>query len=577
MTSLEKVFTRSLVMSLAGPVVYGRGVSYHRQGRALLQTEGGGRVRATVRGSVPYTVELWVDDGQPGWSCSCAAGEDGSFCKHGVAVTLLLDASDEDSEEGEKTAPRAVRDDPAEMLADHVAGLDRARLVELVLDAAGSDWRLRERLVAEARAARGEGPDLGSWRARIDVAFAPYDDFVTYREAAGWAGEVEETIDALEQLCDAGHPDAVALLVEHAHRRSDQAIQYVDDSDGWLSSISQRLSELHLRACTQGDPDPVELARRLADLELTSELDGFHRAATTYAGVLGQEGLAEYRRLIEPQWHELQPDSGDWSSERFTIREAMIGLALASADPDELIEVLRHDLKTPDRYLEIVRALAAAGRDEEALTWARQGLDRFAGRPWQTPPLREFLAGILRERGEPSGAVELFWEAFEQGPSLSSYRRLLEEASDQAASMKERTIQTLRSSLAASGSGQADSRMVSAAGALVEILAYEGDLDAAWQAASEHGCDQRTWLTLARAREEAHPLEAVGVYEREVFDLIDHKKNHAYRQAVDLLARIRRLARRAGTPERFDAVLGHVRTVHKAKRNLMKLLHQKGW
>lgn len=95
---------------------------------------------------MPYSVELWVDDGQPGWSCSCPAGEDGSFCKHCVAVTLLLCASDEDSEEGEQTAPRAARDDPAEMLAAHVAGLDRGRLVELVLDAAGSDWRLRERL-----------------------------------------------------------------------------------------------------------------------------------------------------------------------------------------------------------------------------------------------------------------------------------------------------------------------------------------------------------------------------------------------------------------------------------------------
>jgi uncharacterized Zn finger protein len=33
---------------------------------------------------VPYNVELWVDDGEPTWSCTCPAAEDGSFCKHCV-------------------------------------------------------------------------------------------------------------------------------------------------------------------------------------------------------------------------------------------------------------------------------------------------------------------------------------------------------------------------------------------------------------------------------------------------------------------------------------------------------------
>lgn len=492
MSSFDEVFTRSMVTSLAGPAVYGRGVGYHRQARAVPEAGGDGRVRATVRGSVPYTVELWVDDGQPCWSCTCPAAEDGSFCKHCVAVTLLLDQADEDVTVGEEAGGlQAVRDDPTEMVADHVAGLGRERLVEMVLEAADSDWRLRERLIAEARAARGEGPDLGSWRRRIDAAFAPYDDFVAYRQAAGWAGEVDEVIDALVQLCDAGHPDAVAVLTEHAHRRADQAIQYVDDSDGWLTVISQRLSELHVRACTEGDPDPVELARRLVDLELNSEMDGFHRAAAAYARVLGQEGLAEYRRLVGPRWRELQSDTDGWSSERFAVREAMIGLALASGDPDELIEVRRHDLKTPDGYLEIVWALADAGRDDEAVAWAREGLDRFVDRPWQTPPLREFLAGLMHERGQASGAVELFWEAFEQSPSLSAYRRLLEETDDHAPTIKDRAIQALRSHLADTGSGETRRRAVSDASALVEILAYEGDLDEAWQAASTaatNGC-----------------------------------------------------------------------------------------
>ena len=50
------------------------------------------------------------------------------------------------------------------------------------------------------------------------------------------------------------------------------------------------MGELHLRACRVARPDPIELAGRLVALELTSELDAFHRAAVTYAEVLGEAG-----------------------------------------------------------------------------------------------------------------------------------------------------------------------------------------------------------------------------------------------------------------------------------------------
>ena len=42
--------------------------------------------------------------------------------------------------------------------------------------------------------------------------------------------------------------------------------------------------------------------RGLADLELSSELDTFHRAAATYTDVLGPDGIAAYRRIVEPRW-----------------------------------------------------------------------------------------------------------------------------------------------------------------------------------------------------------------------------------------------------------------------------------
>jgi len=84
-------------------------------------------------------------------------------------------------------------------------------------------------------------------------------------------------------------------------------------------------------------------------------------------------------------------------------------------------------------------------------------------------------------------------------------------------------------------------------------------------------------MTLARARELTHPLDAINVYEREMFAQIDHKKKETYRTAVELLARVRRLASSAGHPERFDELLRRARIEHKAKRNLQALLDKKKW
>ena len=597
------VFDAATVVALAEPRVHQRGEGYRLDGRVGPLTVRDGRLEATVRGTMPYIVELWAERGEPRWSCTCPAAEDGSFCKHCTAVALSMGPDDsplavpplaplarlvraQASASGRRVDPA-----PAEDLASFVEELAQDRLARIVLDHAATDQRLRERLLAEARAARGDGPDMGAWRRRIDNAFAPYGDFVTYREARGWADGVKDVIHALADLCDAGQHDAAARLAEHAHRRADKAIDYVDDSDGWLSGISLRLSEVHHRACVEGRPDPVELAARLVDLELTSELDGFYRAAAEYAEVLGEAGLAAYRERLEPQWKRIGHEAGDWSDNAFAVRQAMAGWAIAIGDPDALIEVHGRDRIGPGNVLEIARALDAAGRSDEAMAWARRGIAEH-GDTGHASDLREFLAGALRGHGEAQAAVELFWQAFVSHPSLATYQRLLDEAAeprsspgdpDHPAGWQQRCEQELRSRLSRLDGRVPDGRGVSsaavprAAEALVEILAYEGRVEEAWNAATVHGCAERMRMTLARTREKTHPSDAMDVYEPRVLELINQKKNYAYQSAVDLMDRIRRLADAANDPDRFRSLLERVRTEHRAKRNLKRLLDAKGW
>lgn len=77
---------------LADGKAFERGRAYQRQGRVSALTRDGKTVKATVSGSEPYEVRLWVTGDRIAYACSCPVGEEGSFCKHCVAVALTLQA-----------------------------------------------------------------------------------------------------------------------------------------------------------------------------------------------------------------------------------------------------------------------------------------------------------------------------------------------------------------------------------------------------------------------------------------------------------------------------------------------------
>ena len=416
-------------------------------------------------------------------------------------------------------------------------------------------------------------------------------------------------INALETLCEDGHPEAVVELVEYAYTEANKAVEYVDDSDGWLLDIGERLSELHFLACEQSSVDPVESAGRLLQLELNSELEGFDGSADNYAELLGAEGLAAFRAELEPLWNQINTDDDTAHDKSFTgiyrIKTAMYGWARGTGDPDIVIETYERGLSrrqqlNPDSVLDIAQVLMRAGREDEAIAWAQRGIAENSLSYRHTDDLRDFLTGALRRRGDDEAAEKLHWQAFTDDPSVSTYRRLLKELGTGGGNevgtgtgdeWQQRCVDTLRSYLTSHKPDDSTSSiskpsrvgiskhvsMGTAAETLIDILLYEGRADDAWVAAEEFGCQPQTRLILARAREKRHPLDAIEVYEPEIFEQINRTKTSAYRSAVKLMDRVRQLADTVGKPELFQLLLKRVRTEHPRKRSLHKLLNDKQW
>ncbi|GMU77264.1 MAG: hypothetical protein AMXMBFR46_00650 [Acidimicrobiia bacterium] len=276
----------------------------------------------------------------------------------------------------------------------------------------------------------GASPSLRAFENAIDTAFVT-GDYIDYRNAYDYSQNIDRVVDSLQALLDDGRDDAVIELCEHALVRLEDAIGYVDDSDRWLGGIANRIGDLHLAACIRARPDPVALAERIFVAELNAEtFDVFHVAAVTYAEVLGDDGLAAYRRLAEDTWARVpQLGPGDerhtWRNGRFRTTGTMETLAASTDDVDAEVAVLSRDPSSAWQYVRIVDAYRRANWRPDALDWAERGFGAFG---YGDARLVEAVAEEYHAAGRGDDAVRLVWEGFEQRPAFASYERLRRHA-----------------------------------------------------------------------------------------------------------------------------------------------------
>lgn len=88
---------------------------------------------------------------------------------------------------------------------------------------------------------------MRAFKDAIDAAFVTHD-YVDYRDAYDYAANVDTVLDSLDALLESGHAEVVVDLAEHAVIRLEDAVGHVDDSDGWLGGIAERIGDIHLAA-----------------------------------------------------------------------------------------------------------------------------------------------------------------------------------------------------------------------------------------------------------------------------------------------------------------------------------------
>ena len=569
--SLHDVLDSEAVARLAGPRSLARGRAYAQEGAVGRLEVTDERIEATVHGTRPYRVRIGTAGGPLSFACSCPVGDEGAFCKHCVAVALCW------LEEGAPGGP------DLDTVGEHLRSLGVERLVALLLEHAREDERLSKRLETMVLRAAGGPVDVVAYRALIDRATAVHG-YVGYREAWAFFSGVDEVLDALAALLEAGHAAEVVELAEHALAALDATCGYVDDSDGGTSEAIERVEQLHHAACAQAPPDPVALADWLFGLALGSENELLGDALERYAELLGDTGVARYRGLVAAEWEKLPALGRGERSARYEGRRGLVTsmaeqLARLDGDVDRLVEIKAHDLADDWAYLQIAQLLASAGREEEALEWAERGLASSPER--RDRRLREFVADAYRQRGRCAEAITLRAEQFRDTPSLETYRALREESEPlgEWPARREQALAELHA--VADPSPQRDRARPTPAWAqrnrstLVEVFLWEDDVAAAWEQAQAGGCAPALWRRLAAARAADRPQDALAVYRMLVGRVVGATSNAAYQEAVELLGELEQLLAPHDCADDHARLVAEVREVNRRKRNLLKLLDQR--
>lgn len=548
--------TRALA-SRAGGTTFSRGEAYFRDGLVTILGREPQRVVARVSGTEDYrTVVVGVGRAIAG-NCSCPAFDRDGFCKHMVAVALAANAAADTGEPGGDIFGR---------IRAYLSGLDTGALVGMVMDAAEQDPVLLRRLeIAVAANAADDGALAKQLRTAIRDATRTRG-FVDYGAAPEWAADVGQALELLAGIASGPRAALAVELADYAIDQIEDAMEEIDDSEGECWALIERAQEIHLEACQAARPEPVALAQALFEREMESDHDAFYGAARSYADVLGEAGLAEYRRLAQEAWDRLPPRM---APRRGVIEYRPGESALASildfflerdGDLDARIAMRARDLSSPHRYLELARFCLAHGRESEALRHAEDALWLFEdGAPDEQ--LLLFAVGLLEDAGRAADATAHLWRAFGKAPSLRLYEHLRRLAGEQVVN---EIITLLRGRLA----GTTASRWHSPADLLIRILMAESMFDAAWSVVGDHGASSEVKQVLASATEKTHLPQAIAVHEARVEEHVAAANNTSYANAAAL---IERLAALRGAAEQ-SAYVADIKLRHARKRNFMKLL-----
>lgn len=387
-------------------------------------------------------------------------------------------------------------------------------------------------------------------------------DFVDYRRSFEVARAAEDVLGQLTAELDehgAAVADDVGPAAKRLMIRLQQIQSHADDSSGAIGGACQAALDLYARCCREGSPDAVKLARWIVTAREDSPgwpnitLEPFAPALTGPAWTAYRAAVAELDARTEP---------GRYGTDRFEVERMILELLDHDGDVDGAIRLLSE--RERPRFGAIIQRLLAADRIAEAMDW----LDRAvaAGRIWHQDDDYHLAYGTAADLYARAGRVQegtaVLREGFRRHAGPDSYRALVDYAESHGRGEAERDWAMAEATRQA---GLTDGA------ALVGIHLAEGDAEAAWAAAREHGAGGR-WSELAKRLRTGHPDRAGELYAMQLPTLLAVANTRAYPGIARHLVEMERLYAAAGRTDEFRSLMAELRSTYARRTSFLKAL-----
>lgn len=544
--------------SHANTATWQRGEKYYRENRVfdLLRTDS--KITARVKGSDSYRVSVTLkQNGDFSYQCNCPVNDDGSCCKHIVAVVIAASKGENNDALAENSAVQSLS---AFLLAQ-----PQVWLAETLANLAENNTDIERQLKFQQHLLGAT--DLASLKKAISTLLGrPH--FLDYRKSRAFSYKIKELNTLLMQIDSAGKHGECVALSEYALERLIKLYAESDDSAGYMGAEIANTGEIYRNAAVSADntskPKPASFLKLLMldDWNIIPQDDNL--------AMLGELGHAELERKIESAWANLKPTNvhGHYDAERFTIERLMENIAKQRGDVDFLIRMYGQTLHYPSRYHQIIKLCQAHQRTREAIVWAERGVKAHP----RDLTLRTMLAEMYLKDGLEAEALALFWQNFSHSGTDVHYMILKQHAGNAWPAWRERALDLLikaeKTTNASYLRGSTSTSSKPDGSLRAACLLAEGCVDEVRQLLNTHGCRTDILLALTRIISKTHPQDATLHMQSVIADYLKHADNKNYQSATNLLKELR-----TWMPEgAFKTYVQILRHDHKARKNLISML-----
>lgn len=619
---LIEALSDTALRSLAGKAVFGRAKDYVTSNAITVIAEEGGAIPAIyaeIIGSDIYLTEVWVRDDSVGGGCDCPHAEDGTFCKHQVALAMvwrnLLGAP-------RSGGPTGSAEDAPTVSPPRAGGTARLITKEAAQHQALEAFlnsrpvsELASKLMDLANRDAGIAKELNQW-IRLDqpvASMAEHKSLVTEMLAVGrsfvpasqsskYVQRAEAVLPLLDRALKAD-PGGALALTQHAMRRTWAAFQQVDDSYGNVGELCRSVAARWVSAVQANGPQPAAFGAAYLKLRLEDPFGCFDTDAVETA--MGAAALTRFRQKLHESWRKAKDEvlahrqtaggrsaskymaalhevhSLSDSAQLFTLERMHLQQLAAQGEIDAALSVLKEDLNNSTDHVRVVQFLEQHGRMRDAFSHGEAAIKVFPD-DWQ---IQDCVLRAYERDGWTAEAFDLRMRRFRARPGPETYLAVL-AASAHADNDVENTRKTILNAIAEQEIALAHSRAQRNGhtrfgpqrllgpgpnerdvSLRASLLCAENHWGEALQLVQPPAyCSEQVLEHIALHLGDAQWDQAVTLLQR-VLTSTMLRATSPYRRELDLVRKI--LARMGHDITRRHWLL-HLASVHKAKRNFVR-------